>query len=357
MITISLCMIVKNEEAVLARCLDSISNYVDEIIIVDTGSSDKTKEIAYKYTDKVYDFKWIDDFASARNDSFSKATKEYCMWLDADDVFRAEDQEQFKKLKEELNSSVQVVMMKYHTAFDEQEKPTFSYYRERLIKNNKEMIWKGFIHEVIEPTGRVEYSDCAVTHKGGGASDPDRNLRIFQNMLEKGIVFEPRMQFYYARELYYHQKYQEAIQTFHTFLEEGKGWIENNIDACCHCSYCYDALGDSTNAIAALFQTMTYDKPRAEVCCDIGRHFFVRENFELAAYWYNMALTCKRNDKRGGFVSPDCYGYLPCIQLCVCYWKLGNNEKAKLFNELAAQFKPEDASIIHNRAFLASISS
>ena len=59
MITISLCMIVKNEEKVLARCLDSIADLMDEIIIVDTGSSDNTKEIAKKYTDKIYDFAWI----------------------------------------------------------------------------------------------------------------------------------------------------------------------------------------------------------------------------------------------------------------------------------------------------------
>ena len=67
-------MIVKNEEKVLARCLDSIRGFVDEIIIVDTGSDDDTKRIARKYTDKVYDFEWIDDFAAARNYSFSKAT-------------------------------------------------------------------------------------------------------------------------------------------------------------------------------------------------------------------------------------------------------------------------------------------
>ena len=61
MITISLCMIVKDEEDVLGRCLDSVKNIADEIIIVDTGSKDKTKEIAYKYTNKVYDFKWADE--------------------------------------------------------------------------------------------------------------------------------------------------------------------------------------------------------------------------------------------------------------------------------------------------------
>lgn len=91
MATLSLCMIVKNEEDVLARCLESARAAADEIIIVDTGSSDQTRRIARQFTEKVYDFEWIDDFAAARNFSFSKATMDYCLWLDADDILRAED--------------------------------------------------------------------------------------------------------------------------------------------------------------------------------------------------------------------------------------------------------------------------
>ena len=74
MATVSLCMIVRNEEDVLGRCLESVKDIVDEIIIVDTGSTDRTKEIAGRFTNTVYDFPWIDDFSAARNFSFSKAT-------------------------------------------------------------------------------------------------------------------------------------------------------------------------------------------------------------------------------------------------------------------------------------------
>ena len=86
MITVSLCMIVKNEEQILQRCLDSLAGLMDEIIIVDTGSTDATKEIAAKYTDKVYDFVWIDDFSAARNFAFSKAGMEYIYSADADEM-------------------------------------------------------------------------------------------------------------------------------------------------------------------------------------------------------------------------------------------------------------------------------
>ena len=82
MINISLCMIVKDEEETLERCLESVADVVDEIIIVDTGSTDSTKEIARKSAPHVIDFEWIDDFAAARNFAFSHASLAYVLWLD-----------------------------------------------------------------------------------------------------------------------------------------------------------------------------------------------------------------------------------------------------------------------------------
>ena len=93
--TISLCMIVKNEEKHIARCLDSVAGLVDEIVIVDTGSSDRTVEIASRYTPRVYSYPWKDDFSDARNHAFSKATMDYCMWMDADDVL--EEAERYRR--------------------------------------------------------------------------------------------------------------------------------------------------------------------------------------------------------------------------------------------------------------------
>src|SRR5690625_4398186 len=106
MVTISLCMIVKNEEEVLERCLRSVKDLVDEINIVDTGSTDNTVDIAKKLTDRVYHFKWTGKFKDARNESFKKATKDYILYLDADDVLLKEDRKKFKKLKKTLDPSI-----------------------------------------------------------------------------------------------------------------------------------------------------------------------------------------------------------------------------------------------------------
>ena len=110
--TISLCMIVKNEEMHIARCLDSVAGLVDEIIIVDTGSTDRTIEIASNYTSKVFSYQWKDDFADARNNSFSRASMEYCMWMDADDILEAAERDKFLQLKQSLSPDVDIVMMK-----------------------------------------------------------------------------------------------------------------------------------------------------------------------------------------------------------------------------------------------------
>lgn len=173
MITISLCMIVKNEEDVLGRVLQQMQPIADEIIIVDTGSTDRTKEIAGQFTELVYDYPWQQDFATARNYACSKARMDYWMWLDADDVIRPDQQKQLLALKDTLDPHTDIVMMKYLTGFDQNEKNTFFYYRERLIKNQGRFFWQGKVHEAITPSGHVIYSPIEIEHRKVKAVDND----------------------------------------------------------------------------------------------------------------------------------------------------------------------------------------
>ena len=136
MISLTLCMIVKNEEAVLERILNPVSEIVDEILIADTGSSDRTKELAGQYTSLVFDFPWCNDFSAARNFLVEKVHTDYWMWLDADDILNEENLEKLKLLKASLDKKVDVVMMDYAAGFDADEKVIFSYYRERILKTS-----------------------------------------------------------------------------------------------------------------------------------------------------------------------------------------------------------------------------
>ena len=197
--TISLCMIVRNEEKVLARCLESVRGCVDEIVIVDTGSSDATKEIAARYTDRIYDFEWIDDFSAARNYAFEQATGDYLLWLDADDVLLPTDAAALRRYKDEQLAGCDVVMLRYNTAFDELGRPTFFFYRERLIRRTLPHRWVGRVHEVVVHSGAVAYAEIAVTHKSVKAVYGDRNLRIYEKQIADGETLSPRELFYYGR--------------------------------------------------------------------------------------------------------------------------------------------------------------
>jgi hypothetical protein len=258
MITVSLCMIVKDEEEVLDRCLSGMKDLVDEMIIVDTGSKDRTKEIAGRYTDKVFTFEWTDDFSAARNFSFSKASMEYCMWMDADDVLLEKDRMAFLTMKRDLSLDTDIVMMRYHTAFDEKGNAVFWYYRERLIRNGRGFLWQGAVHEVITPGGNIVYSEAAVSHKKIGAGDPDRNLNIYKKMLAQGKVLNARELYYYARELYYHGAYGEAAEAFGSFLRQPDAWLENKIEACQVMAQCYEKEGNRAASLQALLRSLEH---------------------------------------------------------------------------------------------------
>ncbi|MDR0903796.1 MAG: glycosyltransferase [Ruminococcus sp.] len=353
MITLSLCMIVKNEEKNLKNCLDSAKGIFDEIIITDTGSTDKTKDIAAEFTDKIYDFKWIDDFAAARNFSFSKASSEYIMWLDADDILPGETRTGLISIKSMLDKNVDVVRMPYHTGFRDG-KPTFTYQRERILKNCENAVWKGFIHETITMFGNIISVSLPVEHHKNGTGDSDRNINLYEKHIAMGEELSPRDMFYYGRELFYHNRNHDAVEVLTKFINSKKGWVENNIDACRIRSECFERMGEQGNAFMSLFETLIYDTPRAETSCEIGRQFMKINAYKQAIYWYSCALSEEPDYDSGAFILPDCYGYLPAIQICVCYSKLGDEKTAYKYNEIAAEFKVTD-SIIYNRNWFKSI--
>lgn len=351
MITISLCMIVKNEENVLARILEPMKNIADEIIIVDTGSTDRTKEIANTFTPLVFDFPWNQDFAAARNFAAAKTTMDFWMWLDADDVITPKNQAALLHLKETVSPDTDMVMMNYITDFDEDGNPSFSFYRERLIKNHQGTRWSGKVHEAIPLSGNILYAPIEIEHRKESVREPDRNLNIYENMIQNNEVLEPRHQFYYARELYYHARYQQAITAFKKFLKHPGGWSENKIDACLLLSRCCEQTGQEKEGLRFLFESFFYDIPRAEICCEIGRLMIQKQQYAQAVYWYQQALSDRPREHSGAFIQKDCYGYIPYIQLCVCYDRLGQFGDAYRCHRLSMDLKPDSDAVLYNQQY------
>jgi len=346
MVTLSLAMIVKNEASVLARCLDSVKHIVDEIIIVDTGSTDETIEIAKAYTDKVFHFEWINDFSAARNFSFSKATCNYIMWLDADDYFAESEQEKLLELKENFNPDLDVAYLKYNVGFDALGNVTLSNYRERILKRERNFKWEEPVHECIVVSGQTAKFDIAVTHGEKNRTHAHRNLDIY----EKQSQLTDRGTFYYARELKTHDRIKDAIIQYELFLTNGRGWQEDNIRSCYDLADCYNHLDQQETAVKYLFQTFLYDKPRAETCCKIGHYFFEKQDYHNATYWYNLALN-PNSHHEAGFFNKDFCDFIPTIQLCIIFDRLGKHKLAYDYHLKTKQMKPEHASVKYNDTY------
>ena len=186
---LSLCMIVKDEEKRLSTCLESVKDVVDEIVIADTGSTDATKEIASRYTDRTLDVPWEDDFAAARNASMEAATKPFVLWLDADDVIDPPECEKLLALKARLSEDVDAVMMPYHYAFLPDGRPSLVFDRERIVRRAAGFRFEGAVHEAIAVQGNVIREEIAVRHTGSHAESSNRrNLAIYRRLLVRGLV-------------------------------------------------------------------------------------------------------------------------------------------------------------------------
>ena len=349
----SLCMIVKDEEAVLARCLDSAKNLFDEIVIVDTGSDDDTVKIAHMYTDRVIPFHWSDDFAAARNFAFAQAQGDYLTWLDADDYISPENRLRFTALKERLNAErPDMVMCPYDVAFDGNGNATTTFFRERIVKRSAGFLWQGRVHECIPPNGNVFYSDFRVCHLGSAKPRGARNLNIYR----KWAGEEPlsgRDKFYYGRELYYNKLYTEAIAVLRDMLE-GVGWYVNKIEACKILSYCHAEKGETENALSALLRSFQYGEPRACVLCEIGAIFKRQNKPREAAFWYEAALSCRDHSGEGDFEDPAARSLVPLLELTCIRYELGETENALVCHKKAEELFPEHPSVKYNREFFKS---
>ncbi|GFN31963.1 glycosyltransferase [Paenibacillus xylaniclasticus] len=353
MITISLCMIVKNEEEVLARCLDSVADLVDEINIVDTGSTDSTKAIAAKYNARIFNFEWIDDFAAARNFSFDQATCSHIMWLDADDMLKEKDRQLLRKLKEEMPEDIDSIVMEYHLAFDKAGNPAAGARRNRIVRREKGYRWHSPIHEYLDvQEGKIYVSEAAVSHERIGDHSP-RNMEIFRKkVLGKGAKLEGRSLFYYANELVDQQRYAEAVEHYKRFVASPGDSIEDRIFAYSKMAECYHHLGQMDLKLQSLLMSLQYDKPRADFCCSIGYCFEEKGHYPAAIHWYETALTLPKPKFHMGLLNLVCWTWMPHVQLCICYAKLGELEKAYEHNEKALSYLPEDENLRYNKARL-----
>lgn len=342
-VTISLCMIVKDEEKVLARCLDSIRELMDEIIIVDTGSHDRTKEIAAKYTDKVYDFKWVGDFSKARNFSFSKAGCDYIYTADADEVLDEENREKFRTLKETLLPEVEIVQMYYGNQLSHGS--VYNYDRElrpKLFKRLRNFCWIEPVHETVRLLPVVFDSDIEITHLPL-KSHSSRDLEIFAKITGKGQPLSPRLLNMYAKELFISggKRQLKEAEAYFTSVAEGEETAPEQMkEALCVVVRAARIRGDFIKMYRYAMKDVASDGV-SEVCFELGEYYMGQKDYQEAAIWYYNAAY-----ETQSILDIRCCCQWPLKRLAECYEIMGCREQAdKYRQELYLQAGTDDVTI------------
>lgn len=290
---LSLCMIVKNEAHNLRDCLQLLKSVLDEIVIVDTGSTDETKSIARELGASVYDFAWREDFALARNESIRQATGEYILWLDADD--RIDEQEIYKI--ELLKKSLPPFRDKAYYFIVNSQSPVDgeTHFRQiRIFPNRKGVLFEGRVHEQIyyslKRQGiKFENTDIFIRHLGYSDEETilkkaKRNLKIIDEELKKR-PYDLVLHYNAARTLAMIGRQREAIAHIKVITENKRIWkFEKQffLEASLLMGKYYVELGDYPKAIS-IFDALSKEfKKNGLIYFCLGQAHYLSQNYKEA---------------------------------------------------------------------------
>lgn len=275
--TLSLCMIVKNEEDNLRDCLNCVTPFADEIIIVDTGSTDGTKRIADSFSARIYDFPWNDSFSDARNESIRHAKGDWILWLDADDRIDKKWADLLGRLK---HVSPEDVVYCFEIVNTTAEGNPSSFMQMRMFPNNKNLRFSGRIHESIGKSAvdggmKIEYTDLKIIHAGYHTPE-EVQRKMFRNLrlLEMDLAENPMG----TAHLY------ELAQT-------------------------HRALGNHKKALELLLRIMDIPEEKqlqkqvyAQTPADIAQIFLEQNNLPEAGKWVEKAISLNQDNITARFI-------------------------------------------------------
>lgn len=224
---LSLCMIVKNEEATLKNCLSKIPSFIDDIVIIDTGSTDNTKLVAAEFTDKIFDFEWCNDFSKARNYSISKATNDWILVLDADEYIIKFYEESVKLFINNITNENKIGRIERKNVMDDGSSSHNYTDRINRLFNKNFFYYEGTIHEqLVLKEGKcyeTQWVDITVDHIGytkevlNRTNKLNRNIQLLNEAIKSNSK-DPYLYFQLAKSYYMLKDYKSAIFYFHEAL-------------------------------------------------------------------------------------------------------------------------------------------
>lgn len=354
---LSLCMIAKNEEAVLDRCLKSVKGLVDEIILVDTGSTDATIEIAKRYTEHVYHFTWINDFAAARNFSISKASGKWILVLDADEYVEENDKQALLEFLVKADSTKPNAFLLPILNFTGSSERMVSGITEssmaRLFPRHPDIYYESPIHEQLvykQGSLKFELFPLRIYHTGyltevtKQKKKADRNMGIFNDIKKSNKKLDAYGQFCLAKEYLHAGDNKKALYYYTRAFKSAKPdalWLPHCIDDLMTVWFNLDYLKDAYDLLQKLLPKYPNHVDYYCLMALIYSHFGLYEeavkNFETCV---KIAEAADRNKRSFALVRTD-YGYsIPYLRLFEIYHLLGNVQKEVYYLSKLLQMNP-----------------
>ncbi|KLU57495.1 hypothetical protein EL84_02995 [Paenibacillus sp. VT-400] len=322
--TISLCMIVKNEEQVLGRCLESVKDVVNEIIIVDTGSTDMTLDIARKYTDKIYSFEWVNDFSAARNESLKYATSDYILVLDADEYLEvgADFQKDLEK-----NCDYYLFRIRNEISWDR----NFTFAAIRLFKNHISLKFENRLHEHLNIiNGTAEYtmgeSNLLINHVGytdGKMLEKDKHKRNLP-LMELEVAENPTAYNLYnmGKTYFAIQEYKKAVDFFKKAypLSKDRVFLPELLTKL---AYALAEINQMEDALSILADAVMMFPKETEMRYILGMIYQKAEYYRDAEVCFRK---CIELGDQGSLITEGSGGYMAHMRLSELYEEIGQLE-------------------------------
>lgn len=347
--TIAMTCILKDELHNLPRFCESISGLFDEYHFTDTGSKDGSVAWLMHESDKalgcrpdqvhIHHFKWIDNFAAARNFALPMITSDYWAWLDLDDVL--DGRENFEAWRQEAMPLGEVFYIPYHYALKPDGSPLVSFIRERIFKNGMGLKFQDFIHEGVnilraekQVTQAHAVQSFSVKHMRTVEemnADRGRNLRILEDQKD---ILSPRLQFYYGKELFDQGRFEDCARVLKENIKNKEMEQGDRIMAFQYLCHAFNTIGTKESLVEAIcvgILGIQMEPNRAEYHCLIADSYMKLQEPHKAVPFYSAAKACQNGAASGmshEFSFAEGYSTLPRINLANIYISQGYFEKA-----------------------------
>ncbi len=340
--TVSLCMVIKDEEETLERAIRSVLPAVDEIVIgIDDATKDKSETIARRFTDKVYRFKWENDFSKARNRMLVHCTKDWVLQLDGHEFLNEKSLPLFRRMLENLPENVDAVGFRLRM---QKEDGNYSGIQLRLFRNNGEIHYRNSVHNVLDADNSktIGFSDIVIEHSrpvhNRENRSKQRNSMVPENMQEalRKDPTDTRALYYLGVHAQDDGDYAKAIACCQRYLAYSKH-PEERYKVLWQMGRCLYLYGKKDRARKAFVQGITERYDMAECYISLGELAMEEEKWDEAEHYFKLA--CGRKLPMSGvFFSEDFYSWLPCHKLCELYDKSGEHYKAICAGEELLKF-------------------